>query len=92
MKKGFTLIELLAVLVILAIIALIAIPIVLNIISDSKEKARERSIDNVIHVARIYATKNGIEENRAVHIKDIKNMIDGETPENGIIYFNDKGK
>ena len=35
--KGFTLIELLAVIVILAIIALIAVPIILNIIDDSKE-------------------------------------------------------
>ena len=45
MKKGFTLIELLAVIVILAIIALIATPIVLNIISDSKESSVERSAE-----------------------------------------------
>ena len=45
MKKGFTLIELLAVIVILAIIALIATPIVLNIISDTKESAGLRSAD-----------------------------------------------
>ena len=42
-KKGFTLIELLAVIVILAIIALIATPIVLNIISESKESATLQS-------------------------------------------------
>ena len=36
MKKGFTLIELLAVIVILAIISFIAVPVVLNIIQDSK--------------------------------------------------------
>ena len=45
MKKGFTLIELLAVIVILAIIALIATPIVLNIISNTKESASLRSAD-----------------------------------------------
>ena len=45
MKKGFTLIELLAVIVILAIIALIAVPIVLNIINDSKKESIQRSID-----------------------------------------------
>ena len=45
MKKGFTLIELLAVIVILAIIALIAVPIVLSIISDSKESASLRSAE-----------------------------------------------
>ena len=45
MKKGFTLIELLAVIVILAIIALIATPIVLSIISDSKESSGLRSAE-----------------------------------------------
>ena len=45
MKKGFTLIELLAVIVILAIISLIAVPIVINIINDSKEESQKRSID-----------------------------------------------
>ena len=44
-KKGFTLIELLAVIVILAIIALIAVPIVLQIIEDSKKESLARSID-----------------------------------------------
>lgn len=44
-KNGFTLIELLAVIVILAIIALIAVPIVLGIISDSKESATLRGAE-----------------------------------------------
>ena len=39
MKKGFTLIELLAVVVILAVIALIAIPIILDMIEDSRKGA-----------------------------------------------------
>ena len=43
--KGFTLIELLAVIVILAIIALIAVPIILDIIGDTKNKANKRSIE-----------------------------------------------
>ena len=38
-KKGFTLIELLAVIVILAVIALIAVPIILNLIEQSRRKA-----------------------------------------------------
>ena len=45
MKKGFTLIELLAVIVILAIIALIATPIILNIISNARNSANERSVE-----------------------------------------------
>ncbi len=44
-KKGFTLIELLAVIVILAIIALIAIPIVLDVIKDSKESSLLRNTE-----------------------------------------------
>jgi len=44
-KKGFTLIELLAVIVILAIVAIIATPIVLDIISDSKESSRLASAE-----------------------------------------------
>ena len=49
MKKGFTLIELLAVIVILAIIALIATPIILGIIKDARDEAKERSAEAVIH-------------------------------------------
>lgn len=45
MKKGFTLIELLAVIVILAIIALIATPIILGIINDARDSARERTAE-----------------------------------------------
>ena len=38
-KKGFTLIELLAIIVILAIIAVITVPVILNIIENSKKGA-----------------------------------------------------
>ena len=53
-SKGFTLIELLAVIVILAIIVLIATPIVLDIITDSKAAAKERSIENIERAAKLY--------------------------------------
>ena len=43
MKKGFTLVELLAVIVILSIISLIAIPIVGNVIEESRKSALENS-------------------------------------------------
>lgn len=42
-RNGFTLIELLAVIVILAIIALVAVPIVLNMIENSKKNAAKSS-------------------------------------------------
>ena len=44
-NKAFTLVELLAVITILAIIALIVIPIVGNIVKDSKDESYKRSID-----------------------------------------------
>ena len=50
-NKGFTLVELLAVIVILAIIALIAVPIILGIISDSKNESAERSAELYIDAA-----------------------------------------
>ena len=42
-KKGFTLIELLAIIVILAIIAVITVPIILNVIENSKKGAAQDS-------------------------------------------------
>ena len=53
-KRGFTLIELLAVIVILAIIALIAVPIVLKIISNSKESSAMRGAE--IYIEAIETT------------------------------------
>ncbi len=44
-NKGFTLIELLAVIVILAIIALIATPIILGIINDARNSAKQRTAE-----------------------------------------------
>ena len=67
MKKGFTLIELLAVIVILAIIALIATPIILNIISDTKEQAAKQS-------SELYTS--GLQTKIAS-----KNMLDDFNPE-----------
>lgn len=46
-NKGFTLIELLAVIVILAIIALIATPVILGIINDTRDQAKERTAEMV---------------------------------------------
>jgi len=64
-NKGFTLIELLAVIVILAIIALIATPIVLGIIDDARNGAKDSTaqmiIDNVeLAYSTAYIKNNGV--------------------------------
>ena len=65
MKKGFTLIELLAVIVILAIIALIAVPIVLSIISDSKESASLRSAEMYLDAVE-YGIADKVMDNKTI--------------------------
>ena len=53
-KKGFTLIELIAVIVILALISLIVFPAVNSMIKNSKEKAYNVQIDEIIDAAKNY--------------------------------------
>ena len=63
MKKGFTLIELLAVIVILAIIGIITIPIIGNVIEESKKQALEASVKGIIDATNYFAiTNNGVYE------------------------------
>ena len=63
MKKGFTLIELLAVIVILAIIAVITVPIIGNVIEESKKQALESSVKGIIDATNYFAiTNNGVYE------------------------------
>ena len=59
MKKGFTLVELLAVIVILAIISIIAIPIVIDMINNSKEKSNKEGLNLYIDtVSKRIASSN----------------------------------
>ena len=61
-SRGFTLIELLAVIVILAIIALIAVPIVLNIIEDSKNSSQKESIKLYLDTVNKYVAKENMKK------------------------------
>ncbi|MDO4963456.1 MAG: leucine-rich repeat domain-containing protein [bacterium] len=74
--KGFTLIELLAVIVILAIIALIAVPIIIDIIEDSKEEALKRSAENYLKAVELAIAKENL--NREFN-PDICNIEAGVT-------------
>ena len=62
MKKGFTLIELLAVIVILAIISLIAVPIVLDIIQDSKRNSALRSADGYVRAVNYKIAQEALKD------------------------------
>ena len=63
-NKAFTLIELLAVIVILAIIALIAIPIILNIVEDTKISAVKQSAQNYMSSLELYLVSSEVDKTK----------------------------
>ncbi len=73
MKRGFTVIELLAVIVILGIITLMSVPIIINIIEDSKKGAFKASVQNLFSAYETYDLKNifEMEENEKISIVDL---------------------
>ena len=98
MKKGFTLIELLAVIVILSVITLITIPMITNVIEESKKKALASSVQGLVESANLYAIeKDGVyeflfdKEHQGSTIKgeslDYRGNIDGE----GKLYLDKEG-
>jgi len=77
--KGFTLIELLAVIVILAIIALIAVPIVLNIIGDTRVSAAKRSAENYIDAVQLYLARSELDTNKVTLERNNKYNVTNST-------------
>lgn len=73
-EKGFTLIELLAVIVILAIIAVIAIPLIGNIIDNSKEDGDIATARQIHDAARLYiiGEKNGEFKDKTVKLGELQ--------------------
>lgn len=57
-EEGFTLIELLAVIAILALIVAISIPLIGNVIADSKTKTDEAQEALIIDAAQMYYIQN----------------------------------
>ena len=70
MKKGFTLIELLAVVVILSIIAVITTPVVIHLISGSRDNLREEQKLAIENAARAWGLKNLSEDDGKVIYND----------------------
>ena len=98
MKKGFTLIELLAVIVILSVITLITVPMITNVIEESKKKALASSIQGLVESANLYAIENdGVYEflfdkehqgsTKKGESLDYRGTIDGE----GKLYLDKEG-
>ena len=67
-NKGFTLVELLAVIVVLAIISIITIPMIGNVIEESREAAFKDSVLSAFNSVEYYVMDNNL----------------GDIPENGI--------
>ena len=98
-RKGFTLIELLAVIVILAIIALIATPLILNVVEESKKKAKESSAHGYLEALEQYQITSQLEgktqiPDGTITINDLKNYsisVKGEQPVEGYVTISKGG-
>ena len=97
-EKGFTLIELLAVIVILSVVTLITIPMITNVIEESKKKALASSVEGLVESANLYAIeKDGVYEflfdkehkgsTKKGESLDYRGTIDGE----GKLYLDKEG-
>ena len=96
--KGFTLIELLAVIVILAIIALIAVPIVLDVIEDTKTSSLKETINGILRAAKAKAALDIGDQEEILYKyengswEELELEINGEMPKYIEIKINKKRK
>ena len=98
-EKGFTLIELLAVIVILSVITLITVPMITNVIEESKKKALVSSVEAVLDSTDYFTMSHDVgvyeflfdEEHQGSTKKgerlDYRGTIDGE----GKLYLDKEG-
>lgn len=71
-KTGFTLIELLAVIVIISILTMITVPIILNVIKDSKKEAIKQSAVGYVDAIEKTVLENKIKNNNINYDGDYK--------------------
>jgi prepilin-type N-terminal cleavage/methylation domain-containing protein len=71
MKKGFTLIELLVSIAILGIIMMIAVPVIGNVIDNSKNNAYLETVNTIENAAQLYRIRNSHEFSDVVGEKSV---------------------
>ena len=91
-KKGFTLIELLAVIVILAVIALITVPMIRNVIEDTRKGAFKDSVMSAFYEVEYYLLENNLSEIQEGGIEVTSLKLDNNEFEYGIIIQNEEGE
>ena len=89
-KNGFTLLELLAVILVIALIALIVVPIILNVIEQSKKNAALRSAENYIKAVEDNYTYNELKNQTKIigdniNVSNITVNMKGSLPTSGIL-------
>ena len=103
MRKAFTLIELLAIIVILSIIALISVPLIMNVIDDSKKGVFKNTAYGIIEAAELEYAQNTLKGNKeevtftytdgveSSSIEKRKLNYKGTKPKNGQVKINKDG-
>lgn len=99
-KNGFTLIEVLAIIIVLSIIAVITIPIVLNVLEDSKRNTIHNSsygYGDAVHKFSLSLLTDGIHDDGldgSYTVSELKSMglkVQGKEPDDGIIFYDEDG-
>jgi len=91
-EKGMTLIELLAVIIIIAIILAIAIPIIANVIGNSKERATVSEALNIISAAKLKYAKDNASGSKTYTANELEEYIETANPNFKVSFEDNKWK
>lgn len=92
-KKGFTLVELLVVITLVGVLGLITVPIINDVIKNSRKKAFRETVINIVEVAKIYNAEKdylAIPDGESIDMLSNKLEYDNKTEiKRGTIYLDD---
>lgn len=92
-KKGFTLVELLVVITLVGVLGLITVPIINDVIKNSRKKAFRETVINIVEVAKIYNAEKdylAIPDGESIDMLSNKLEYDNKTEiKRGTIYLED---